>query len=132
MEQLLTIIIPYKNAGGTISRLLQSIESDAQNTVVFIVDDNSDAKNVEILSSLVHSLSDSSRNNHYQVLFNTGKYGGGARNTGIRQLRTTWVMFADADDYLCDSRHRPSGKQASRISEAGRDALFTLEQIQRR
>lgn len=90
-----SFIIPHKNSSVLLKRLLDSIPSDPKIQII-VVDDNSSEEEFWAVQSLASCYSI----NLYQ---NEGKYGGGARNTGIKYAKGKWLLFADADDYYIPS-----------------------------
>lgn len=87
----LTIIIPVKNRLEDLKTCLKSIEG-AQHTRVIVVDDHSDFLMSEALQEEFPWV---------EVFFNTlGKGIGLARNCGLNQVTSEFVMFVDSDDML--------------------------------
>ncbi len=87
-----TIIIPHHNIPNLLERCLRSIpkRDDLQ---VIIIDDNSDPEKVDFENFPgLHE-------EHVEVIFTKeGKGAGYARNVGIAQANSKWLLFADADD----------------------------------
>lgn len=88
----LTIIIPHFNMPQELARLLDSI--GCRNEVqIIVVDDHSDQFPDELAVC---------KERYQYVLFcetDRGKKGSGAaRNTGLRQAKGKWLLFADSDD----------------------------------
>ena len=93
MNYLYSIIIPHKNSPELLSRCLDSIPNRDDLQVV-IVDDNSDENIVDF--SIFPGLSRKNTN----VIFNKESRGAGyARNLGLAESNSKWLLFADADDY---------------------------------
>ncbi len=87
----LTIIIPVKNRLEDLKTCLRSIEG-AQHTRVIVVDDHSDFLMSEALQEEFPWV---------EVFFNAlGKGVGLARNCGLNQVTSEFVMFVDSDDVL--------------------------------
>lgn len=91
----LSIIIPHKNSGKLLERLLKSIplESDFQ---VIVCDDNSDDKELNYVKNL-------QKEHSFELYINEGKGAGGARNTALKHAIGDWLFFADADDFLLNT-----------------------------
>lgn len=91
----LSIIIPHKNSGKLLERLLKSIPlgSDFQ---VIVCDDNSDDKELNYVKNL-------QKEHSFELYLNEGKGAGGARNTALKHATGEWLFFADADDFLLKS-----------------------------
>lgn len=111
---LLSIIVPVKNSSLYIEKLLSSIFTEALDTTVILIDDgstHSEKKNLErILDTFTTLVSE--RNN--QVVYkenNTNvKNAGKARNIGLNNLKTEWVLFADSDDYFVNGWYKVVSK----------------------
>jgi glycosyltransferase involved in cell wall biosynthesis len=87
----LTIVIPVKNRYEDIKACLRSIKG-AQHTRVIVVDDHSDQSMREVLKDEFDWV---------EVIFNTkGKGVGSARNCGLEQVKSEYVIFVDSDDIL--------------------------------
>lgn len=93
MNYIYSIIIPHKNSPELLSRCLDSIPNRDDLQVV-IVDDNSDENIVDF-----SNFPGISRKNT-TVIFNKESRGAGyARNLGLAEANSKWLLFADADDY---------------------------------
>lgn len=85
----LAVIVPHYNSPQTLVRLIQSIP-DHDWIEIVVVDDNS-SESIAALAEVYPRVR----------IFSVpqGKKGGGAaRNVGLENSRSDWVMFADADD----------------------------------
>lgn len=89
-----TFIIPHKNIPDLLQRCIDSIPK-REDVHIVVVDDNSDP-------SLVDFEQFPGLNNPFvEVVFTKeGKGAGYARNIGLRQVQSKWVLFADADDFF--------------------------------
>ncbi len=88
-----SVVIPYFNSEGTLTRLLDSIPKRADIQVI-VVDDLSDDGSFKSISSICKYA-------HVTFVQLTSKrYAGGARNEGLGIATGRWVLFADADDYF--------------------------------
>ncbi|MDO4188957.1 MAG: glycosyltransferase family 2 protein [Lachnospiraceae bacterium] len=91
MDELVSIVIPVYNAEKCISDTVASIRSqDYTNWEIFLVDDSSQDKSLEIIKSL------ECENIH--VLTSGGKSAALARNKGIDAATGRYIAFLDADD----------------------------------
>lgn len=95
MTTPLSIIIPHKNTPVKLRRLLQSIP-DSPHLEVVVVDDRSEpglsAHTLQAAFPAVRFFSNPGPD------FNAGS----ARNFGLAQVDSDWLLFADADDYFVD------------------------------
>ena len=91
-----TFIIPHKNIPSLLQRCIDSIPQ-REDVHIVVVDDNSDSCQVDF------SHFPGLNNPFVEVIFTKEGYGAGyARNVGLKQVQSKWVLFADADDYLPD------------------------------
>jgi glycosyltransferase involved in cell wall biosynthesis len=88
----ISIIIPHKNSANLLERLLLSIPSSVQSQVIVVDDFSSDTE-----FSKVQALQ---KDYSFCLYKNEGKYGGGARNTGLKYATNEWILFADSDDFF--------------------------------
>lgn len=93
-----SVIIPVFNASKSLSRCLESILSQSFNDIeVICVDDGSTDLSLEILREYAHVDS-------RVKCFNQKNSGPSvARNKGLLEAKGEWILFVDADDYLCDN-----------------------------
>lgn len=92
----LSIIIPVYNAEKTLRRCLDSILSqDDGNYEVICINDGSNDSSLEILEE--YALQDK----RIRVVNQTNSGPSMARNTGLDNAQGEWILFVDADDYLC-------------------------------
>lgn len=91
-----TIIIPHFDDLKGLDRMLSSTVS--MGVSVIVVDDKSDSTVRVGLKTLVSNYS------HVQLLHNRSpkKGAGVARNIGLAECHTKWVLFADADDWFLE------------------------------
>ncbi|MCY9804595.1 glycosyltransferase family 2 protein [Vibrio scophthalmi] len=96
MDFMYSIVVPHYNSEQGLKRLLDSIPTRPDIQII-VVDDNSS----EALDS--QRLAEQYKSHHLEFLTNnTGiKGAGSARNVGIKQLRSRYTLFADADDLFC-------------------------------
>lgn len=94
MKYTFTIIIPHKNIPELLQRCLDSIPK-RNDLHIIVVDDNSNPLKVDFKHFPGLNRSDC------EVIFTKeGKGAGYARNTALQKVDSTWVLFADADDYF--------------------------------
>lgn len=85
-----SIIIPHKNIPSLLKRCLDSIP-DYPDLKIIVVDDNSDEEAINHLKKIHRS--------NLQIIYTKeGKGAGYARNIGLEQANSVWILFADADD----------------------------------
>lgn len=124
MNQI-TFIIPCYKAGDTMRRTLDSIcgQSDADWKAIIINDGSPDRETDTIACEYAER--DPGRIS-YVKQENLGL--GGARNTGLREVETAYVMFLDADDWLMpefvERFHEEIGK-----AKVQPDLIYTLPQV---
>lgn len=92
----ITIIIPVYNGEKTIQRCLDSVlrQSSKRIEEIIVVDDGSTDKTVEIIKSLAEQ----DARIHYIQKENGGV--SSARNLGIHNARSEYIMFVDSDDEI--------------------------------
>ena len=89
-----TFIIPHKNIPSLLQRCIDSIPQ-REDVHIVVVDDNSDSCQVDF------SHFPGLNNPFVEVIFTKEGYGAGyARNVGLKQVQSKWVLFADADDFF--------------------------------
>ena len=94
MEKQYSIIIPHHNNPELLDRCINSIPN-RNDIEVFVIDDNSDVQYLELTECVCNKYP------HVIYTHTTDGLGAGyARNIGLKQLRSKWVLFADADDYF--------------------------------
>lgn len=98
MSHYIDIIIPCHNCGKFLEHTLQSLwiqKGDFTVAKVLIINDSSsDTYTNELLELLA-------TDSRLRILQNNGKRGAGAaRNVGLRESHSEWVMFLDGDDVL--------------------------------
>jgi len=89
-----TIIIPHKNIPKLLQRCLDSIPC-RDDLHVIVVDDNSDPDIVDF-----DKFPGKDRQDTTIIFDKSGKGAGRARNIGLEQANSKWLLFADADDYF--------------------------------
>jgi glycosyltransferase involved in cell wall biosynthesis len=85
------VIVPHYNSPKTLQRLIESIPSLSWIEVV-VVDDNS--------SEPIDALTKAYPNVRTLTLPQGRKGGGAARNFGLENSNSHWLLFADADDFF--------------------------------
>lgn len=86
-----TVVVPHYNSPATLKRLIDSIPSQDW-LEVLVVDDNSRAP--------IDSLFDAYPFVRVLTLPKDRKGGGAARNFGLENSNSDWLLFADADDFF--------------------------------
>ena len=93
MKYNYTIIIPHKNIPSLLKRCIDSIPK-RKDLQIIIVDDNSSSSIVDF-----ENFPGKERNDVNIIYTKEGRGAGYARNVGLLQADSKWVLFADADDY---------------------------------
>lgn len=99
MEKKLSIVIPVYNRAGIVGRTLRSVEAQTYRPLkVILVDNGSTDGTSGVLQSWRRAVSAPD----FEVVILTEPTPGAAaaRNTGLRQVDTPWVMFFDSDDTM--------------------------------
>lgn len=95
MNELVSIVIPIYNMGGSIEGCLKSVMAqDYTNIEIILVDDGSKDNSLEVCKNI--ALSDK----RIKVIHTENRGSGPARNTGIDNASGKYVYFPDADDYI--------------------------------
>ena len=94
MTKNYTIIIPHHNSPDLLARCIHSIP-ERDDIDICVVDDNSDAQYIPKIEAIC-----AKHLNVSCILTNEGLGAGYARNVGLKNINSTWVLFADADDYF--------------------------------
>ena len=94
MAPTYSIIIPHRNTPELLERCLKSIPKRADIEVI-VIDDNSDAPHAEQVETICKGLT-----GVHCMMTHEGLGAGYARNVGLEQVKGTWLLFADADDYF--------------------------------
>lgn len=96
----LSIIIPAYNAEKDIARCVESIISQPfSDYEIIIIDDGSTDNTESVCKTLMER---DSRISFSQMPSNQGV--SAARNEGIRRAKGDWIMFVDADDFICQEK----------------------------
>ena len=94
-----TVVIPARNAGATLSATLDSLlAQSSQSWEALIVDDGSTDGTAAIIESYA------ARDGRFSRLLGAGQGVSAARNAGLAAARGRWVLFLDADDWI-EQRH---------------------------
>lgn len=89
----ITVIIPCLNDGAFIKEAVDSIlDQSIIPQKIIIVDDGSEQETKQQLATINHKLVD--------VIYQSNKGVSAARNKGIEQAKTEWILTLDADDYF--------------------------------
>jgi predicted nucleic acid-binding Zn-ribbon protein len=90
-----SIVIPARNAAGTIADALESLCAQTCDTwEAIVVDDGSTDETARIADRFAE------RDSRIRVIRQAGAGESGARNTGIGHARHEWLLFLDADDWI--------------------------------
>ncbi len=97
IKKTLTVVIPAFNRGNLISRTLDSVaEQDATLFNLIIVDNNSTDETVAVVNEWMERNPEI----HTQLLTESYQSAAAARNRGLENVGTEWVMFFDSDDVM--------------------------------
>ena len=97
--KLISVVIPVLNRANLIIRTLDSIAAQNLSSCSIIVVDNGSTDGTQ---EVVLRWAEAHRNNalDLSLLIEPRKGAALARNTGLRAVRTPWVMFFDSDDVM--------------------------------
>lgn len=98
-EKLITIVLPVYNRASIVMRTLASIEAQSSRDFRLVIVDNGSSDNTyEVLTKWVESHRDSSFS---PILLREPKPGASAaRNCGLAEVMTEYVMYFDSDDEM--------------------------------
>ena len=93
-----TIIIPHYNSVKSAIRLLESIyyERGTAELIKTIVVDDRSSDDITELKEKISSL----KNVKFLINDTPSKGAGACRNLGLKEVKSEWLIFADADDYF--------------------------------
>ena len=89
-----SIIIPHHNTPDLLERCVNSIP-ERNDIDVYVIDDNSNKKYQQQIANICKSRSNIT---YFPTFESLGA--GYARNIGLKNIHSQWVLFADADDYF--------------------------------
>lgn len=90
-----SVAIPHYNSAKLLRRMLSSIP-ERDDIQIIVVDDGSDASELECLSKLRHK--------NLDIVFLPANKGGGyARNEGLKRALGKWYISVDADDFFSEN-----------------------------
>lgn len=125
MEEIITFVVPAFNAEATISGTLDSIlhQTDDRYQIIIINDGSTDNTD-RICQRYVQKHPDKIT---YKYQQNKGL--GGARNQGMKLVRTEYVSFLDSDDWLMPEYVENIIRQLEIHSDETIEIIMTLPQI---
>lgn len=100
MESLLTVVIPVFNREKIVGATLESLERQGLKCPIVLVDNNSSDGTLEVLTRWAEIQRQCGRNT--TVVKETTAGAAAARNRGLQEVTTPWVMFFDSDDLMLD------------------------------
>ena len=100
MESLLTVVIPVFNREKIVGATLESLERQGLKCPIVLVDNNSSDGTLEVLTRWAEIQRQCGRN--ITVVKETTAGAAAARNRGLQEVTTPWVMFFDSDDLMLD------------------------------
>jgi len=116
MNELLTVVIPCKNEGNGIIKVINELESKYP---VIIADSSDDKITKELLNQYA------SDNSNIKIV--EGGLPSVARNNGAKYVKTPYVLFLDADIYLKDKTIIPECLKQIRTKALVTVKLTTFE-----
>lgn len=91
----ISVIIPVYNVEKYIEKCVKSVEAQTyQDYKIILVDDGSTDESGKLCDGLAQ------KNEKITVIHQENKGLGGARNTGIDNCNTEYILFLDSDDYI--------------------------------
>lgn len=96
VNKSISLIIPHHNDVFRLSKLLKQI-SKFEKIQIIVIDDNSTI-NLQELNDLINKYPLVKFIRNTSSVHNAGR----ARNMGLKEVQTKWVMFADSDDSFTD------------------------------
>ncbi len=97
-KDLVSIIIPLFNSEGYLKRCIESaVNQTYSNTEIILIDDGSTDNSGSICKSFIN------KNNNIKYIYQDNSGVSAARNKGIEVSSGKYIMFLDADDYLCEN-----------------------------
>ncbi len=94
----LSIIVPCYNVQEYVEQCMDSIlnQKTTYSYIIYLIDDGSTDGTYRVMSKYADS-------SQVKILRSTNNGAGHARNMGLNEVNTPYIMFVDADDYLtCD------------------------------
>lgn len=89
-----SVIVPIYNCESTVIRCLKSIMSNIYVTEIICINDGSNDNSLKLLEQLRAS------DKRIKIISQTNKGLSHARNIGIKNASSTYLMFVDADDFI--------------------------------
>ncbi len=106
MENEITIVLPVRNRAGIVSTTLDSIAMQNIRPLRLIIVDNS---STDATPDVIRQWADSHRSDDFDIKILNEPVAGAAiaRNRGLKEVETEYVMFFDSDDIMeFDHLHR--------------------------
>ncbi len=100
MESLLTVVIPVFNREDIVGATLESLERQGLKCPVVLVDNNSTDGTSKVLEHWARKQNKAGWD--ITVVKETTAGAAAARNRGLQEADTPWVMFFDSDDLMLD------------------------------
>lgn len=95
MEPQISVIVPIYNVAPYLRKCLDSLRSQTMKEIeVICIDDGSTDKSGEIAEEY------SKVDERFRVIRTENRGLSAARNTGIDEAKTEWIMFVDSDDWV--------------------------------
>lgn len=100
MESLLTVVIPVHDREHIVGATLESLERQDLKCPVILVDNNSSDGSLDMLKKWADE--QNAKGGDVTVLQEKTPGAAAARNRGLREVDTPWIMFFDSDDLMLE------------------------------
>lgn len=120
MPPQLTLIVPVYNGAAHLAEMLDTVAAQTfQDWTCLCINDGSTDQSESIVREYA------SRDTRFELISKKNGGTGSARNTGLEQVRTPYVMFADQDDWL----HPQSFEAAFALIQSSGADIVTFERV---
>lgn len=121
--KLITFVVPTYNVANYIEQCLNSIlnQTDKDFKIIIVDDGSTDKVTPKICEKYAEKYSEV-----IKYISQNNKGLGGARNTGLEQVNTKYVMFLDSDDWLDINFIKNFKQQMIKINTEIVDIIFTM------
>lgn len=116
MESLLTVVIPVYNREKIVGATLESLERQGFVCPVVLVDNNSSDGTLSVLKNWADE--QNLKGGNVTVLTEKTAGAAAARNRGLQEVKTPWVIFFDSDDLMLDGHLKRVADAINRYPEA--------------
>jgi glycosyltransferase involved in cell wall biosynthesis len=116
METVFTVVIPVHNREKIVGATLESLSRQGVMCPVVLVDNNSTDNSREVLTAWAEQ--ESNRGRKVTIVSEQQAGAAAARNRGLKEVYTPWVMFFDSDDIMLDGHLQRVANAIKTNSEA--------------